>query len=59
MMILQDPFEGNFRAILSYRAEGDENLCNHLLSDERKNKYLSPLIQNKLIEACYQIIRGK
>jgi len=47
--------EGNFRAILSYRAQGDERLRKHLES-ERKDKYLSPLIQNEIIEACYMVI---
>lgn len=47
--------EGNFRAILSYRAQGDEHLRRHLESN-RKEKYLSPLIQNEIIEACYTVI---
>lgn len=51
--------EGKFRAILKYRAKGDENLRNMLEDGGKRNKYTSPIIQNQIIEACNKIILKK
>ncbi|XP_060854889.1 52 kDa repressor of the inhibitor of the protein kinase-like [Metopolophium dirhodum] len=48
--------EGKFRAILKYRAIGDEHLKNMLEGCGKRNKYTSPIIQNQIIEACNKII---
>ncbi|XP_050066331.1 52 kDa repressor of the inhibitor of the protein kinase-like [Aphis gossypii] len=48
--------EGKFRAILKYRAIGDEHLKNVLEGCGKRNKYTSPIIQNQIIEACNKII---
>ncbi|XP_050064793.1 52 kDa repressor of the inhibitor of the protein kinase-like [Aphis gossypii] len=44
--------EGNFRAILKYRAKGDDYLKSVLEGPGKRNKYTSPGIQNQIIEAC-------
>lgn len=51
--------EGNFRAILRYRAEGDETLKNNLLSAPKNSTYLSKTIQNEIIAICHELIRKK
>lgn len=50
--------EGNFRAILKYKAKDIEFLKLHLESDTR-NKYLSPHIQNEIINICGDILIKK
>lgn len=50
--------EGNFRAILKYRANGDEYL-KEILTSEGRNKYTTPQMQNEIIEACGDIILQK
>jgi len=49
--------QGNFKAILKYRAKGDEHLKNILEGCEIT--YTSPKIQNEIIEACNTLIVGK
>lgn len=47
--------DGNFRALLRFRmASGDENFKNHMQTS--KLRYISPQIQNELIEICGYII---
>lgn len=53
------PNEGNFRAILKYRALGDENLRKHLESAGQRNKYTSPSVQNEIVAACYEVLTQK
>ncbi|XP_060862570.1 zinc finger MYM-type protein 1-like [Metopolophium dirhodum] len=50
--------EGNFRAILKYKAKDCEFLKSHLESDT-KSKYLSPQIQNEIITICGDILIKK
>jgi hypothetical protein len=50
--------EGNFRAILKYKAKDIEYLKNFLSSSYR-NKYISPTIQNETIITCGDIILKK
>ncbi|KAL4107253.1 hypothetical protein QTP88_017633 [Uroleucon formosanum] len=50
--------QGNFRAILKYRAYGDEML-KHIITSEGRNKYLTPQIQNEIITACGDIMLRK
>lgn len=51
--------EGNFRAILKYRAKGDNYLKSVLEGSGKRNKYTSPSIQNQIIEACNKLILNK
>lgn len=51
--------EGNFRAILKYRAKGDDYLKSVLEGPGKRNKYTSPGIQNQIIEACNKLILNK
>lgn len=48
--------KGNFRAILSYRARGDNVLKDMLHGPGERNKYVSPGIQNDIIDAYNKII---
>lgn len=50
--------EGNFRAILKYKAKDLDYLKEHFESDSR-NKYISPRIQNEIITICGDIIIHK
>ncbi|XP_050065649.1 zinc finger MYM-type protein 1-like [Aphis gossypii] len=50
--------EGNFRAILKYKAKVIDYLKNHLESESR-NKYISPQIQNEIITICGDLILSK
>jgi hypothetical protein len=50
--------EGNFRALLKYKAKDIEHLKNFLSSSYR-NKYISPTIQNEIISTCCDIILKK
>ncbi|CAI6349271.1 unnamed protein product [Macrosiphum euphorbiae] len=47
---------GNFRAILQVRAKGDIFLQNVLEGTDTNIKYLSPGIQNQLVNICNDII---
>lgn len=45
--------DGNFRELLRFKVEaGDKNLANHLETAPRNATYLSPEIQNEVINAC-------
>lgn len=49
--------KGNFRALLMYRiSSGDTILENHLKSTTSKATYISPKIQNNIIECCKNYI---
>lgn len=50
--------QGNFRAILKYRAKGDEYL-KQILAHEGRNKYITPQIQNEIIIVCGDVILNK
>jgi hypothetical protein len=50
--------EGNFRVILKYKAKEIEHLKNFLSSSYR-SKYISPTIQNEIINSCGDIILKK
>ncbi|XP_023311927.1 zinc finger MYM-type protein 1-like [Anoplophora glabripennis] len=54
-----DKGEGNFRAILRYRAKGDEILKAALEGPGERNKYISPSIQNEIINSCNSLILEK
>ena len=45
---------GNFRSLLKFRAETDPILEKHLAEAPRNATYISPQIQNELIELCSQ-----
>ena len=49
----------NFMAFLTYRAEADSDLRQHLKSCPRNAKYISHRIQNELINLCGNQIRNK
>ena len=49
----------NFMAFLTYRAEADSDLQQHLKSCPRNAKYTSHRIQNELINLCGNQIRNK
>lgn len=50
--------EGNFREILKYKTKDIDYMKNFLSSDYR-NKYISPFIQNEIINCCGDIILKK
>lgn len=50
--------EGNFRALLRYRSQGDLEL-KEMLDGSGKIKYLSPLLQNEIILSCNNVIKSK
>jgi len=60
-LTMQSHNDGNFRALLRYRASGgDDNLRRHLVSDSQRNaSYLSPKIQNEIISSLNNLILGK
>jgi len=47
--------QGNFRANLKYRGDGDECLKS-ILKKEGRNKFICPQIQNEIISVCGDII---
>lgn len=52
--------DGNFRQLLRFRVDaGDETLKNHLKSSANNATYLSPSMQNEIIQACNEIILKK
>ena len=51
--------EGNFRAILRYRANIDTELRATLEGTGKRDKYTSPTIQNEVIESCGNVILSK
>ncbi|XP_060868621.1 zinc finger MYM-type protein 1-like [Metopolophium dirhodum] len=50
--------QGNFRAILKYRGDGDEYLKS-ILKKEGRNKFICPQIQNEIISVCGDVILKK
>jgi len=57
VLLLEDALrQGNFRAILKYRAKGDDFLRSILEGPGKRNKYTSPTIQNDIIESCNTIL---
>lgn len=51
--------EGNFRALLRYRADaGDTGLADHLLNSSSNAVYISPTIQNEIIATCNNLVLG-
>ena len=49
--------EGVFRGLLSFRVNaGDASLKKHLECGPKNAQYVSPLIQNEIIEACNEVI---
>jgi len=60
VLLLEDALrQGNFRAILKYRAKGDDFLRSILEGPGKRNKYTSPTIQNDIIESCNTILLRK
>lgn len=60
VLLLEDALrQGNFRAILKYRAKGDDILRSILEGPGKRNKYTSPTIQNDIIESCNTILLRK
>ncbi|XP_050528242.1 52 kDa repressor of the inhibitor of the protein kinase-like [Daktulosphaira vitifoliae] len=52
--------DGKFRALLRFRIEsGDQNLEKHVLKSSKNATYLSPIIQNEVIQTCSDIITEK
>lgn len=56
---LDDIRQGNFRALLKYRAKGDDFLRTVLEGSGKRNKYTSPVIQNKIVQVCNTILLRK
>lgn len=52
--------DGNFRALLRFRVDaGDEKLKNHILKCQKNASYISPEIQNEIIEISAHIVQEK
>ncbi|KAF0751278.1 52 kDa repressor of the inhibitor of the protein kinase-like [Aphis craccivora] len=51
--------DGHFRALLKYRAKGDDFLRTVLEGSGKRNKYTSPVIQNEIVQACNTILLRK
>ncbi|CAK9301913.1 unnamed protein product [Gordionus sp. m RMFG-2023] len=51
--------EGNFRGLLKFKALGDPVLMESLISTNKNATYLSPRIQNEIIDICNNIILEK
>nr|CAI5832542.1 unnamed protein product [Callosobruchus analis] len=48
-----DRAKGNFRNLLKFRLDaGDQILLDHLKNSGDKAKYISPMIQNQILEIC-------
>lgn len=61
MLSLEKPEknDGNFRALLRFRANsGDLHLKDHILNCKKNATYISPKIQNEILEACGTLIRN-
>jgi len=50
--------KGNFKAIMIYRAIGDEVMCEHLTCGEKNAQYTSADTQNEIIKLCRFLILG-
>ena len=48
--------DGNFRSLLRFRSKTDNDLKQALTSSNRNAQYLSPLIQNEIIDICNNLI---
>ncbi|GFQ84665.1 uncharacterized protein TNCT_411341 [Trichonephila clavata] len=49
-----------FRALLRFRIEsGDKNLEKHVLNSSKNATYMSPIIQNEVIQTCSDIVTEK
>jgi hypothetical protein len=46
------PLQSNFIALINYRAETDQILATHLQNSSPNARYLSPTVQNELIDIC-------
>ncbi|XP_025415571.1 zinc finger MYM-type protein 1-like [Sipha flava] len=54
----KDNNNGNFRSLLRFRAlSGDLTLKNHLMNSSGKSVYISPIIQNEIIQICGSLIQ--
>ncbi|XP_025208701.1 52 kDa repressor of the inhibitor of the protein kinase-like [Melanaphis sacchari] len=54
----KDNNDGNFRSLLRFRAlSGDLTLKNHLMNSSGKSVYISPMIQNEIIQICGSLIQ--
>lgn len=54
----KDNNDGNFRSLLRFRAlSGDLTLKNHLMNSSGKSVYISPIIQNEIIQICGSLIQ--
>ncbi|GFQ71587.1 DUF4371 domain-containing protein [Trichonephila clavata] len=52
--------DGKFRALLRFRIEsGDKNLEKHVLNSCKNATYMSPIIQNEVIQTCSDIVTEK
>lgn len=51
--------DGKFRSLLRYRSNFDYNLRERLLNCPKNATYLSPDIQNQIINICGQLIQKK
>jgi len=51
--------DGNFRSIVRYRALGDKRLQEFLEGPGKRNKYISPVSQNAIIDSCNKVIVKK
>jgi len=56
--VLKEPDnnEGNFRALLRFRAKIDDDFENFLTRSKRNAQYTSPIIQNEIIDICNFLI---
>lgn len=58
-LMLEKPVkkDGKFRALLRFRANsGDENLKKHIIYSRKNATYVSPEIQNEIIQTCSNLI---
>jgi hypothetical protein len=51
-----DDDKGNFRALLAYQAKYDGVVHDHLENGDPRSMYLSPTIQNEIIDICGDIL---
>ena len=51
--------KGNFKAILEYRALGDQLLQKHLTLGHKNAQYTSPDTQNEILKICQSLILSK
>ncbi|XP_060846557.1 zinc finger MYM-type protein 1-like [Rhopalosiphum padi] len=59
MLMVNDIKQGHFRALLKYRAKGDDFLRTVLEGLGKRNKYTSPVIQNEIVQVCNTILLRK